>query len=317
MSATSLAALLAQLRDGAWLELDDRAVTTLLETGLELQFDSDGRCRWRNPVELLDAGRIRTCLSDAVDARVLSLDVHLVTASTNSALRRRAAPRPGKTRICLAEYQSAGRGRRGRQWVAPLASSLCLSLAWSFDTAPRMVSAMSLAVGVAVVRALRRLDLLEVGLKWPNDLVVGGSKLGGILIDAWHGSDGRASLVAGIGLNLHVTEAQAKAVAATPGLPPAALADIDPVGAARRNGLAALLIDEIVDMLDACARDATVWREDWQRFDTLAGMSVEVTTGDQSFVGRAMGVDEVGALQVEAGGQTRQFIAGDVTVRPS
>ena len=318
MSAGPLESLLAQLRDGLSVQLDDQAMALLRKSGVALQTDDEGHSRWQHPVALLDPGRIREQLSDDVEATVLSLDVHLVADSTNSVLCRRAAPPPGKTRICLAEYQHAGRGRRGRNWVAPFGSSLCLSLAWSFETAPPMMSAMSLAVGVAAVKALRRLDLLEVALKWPNDLVVERAKLGGILIDAWHDSAGRTSIVAGLGLNLHLTQAQTETIAATAGLAPVALADIDPVAARRRDGLAALLIDEIVHMLQACAADGPdVWRADWQRFDALAGMSVEVSSAGGRFAGRAMGVDEAGALTVAAGDQTRQFVSGDVSVRES
>ena len=318
MNNLALEELLAQLRDGVSVHLDGQATALLRKSGVVLLTDDEGRSRWQHPVTLLDAGRIREQLSDDVEATVLSLDVHLVTDSTNTLLCRRASPPPGKTRICLAEYQRAGRGRRGREWVAPFGSSLCLSLAWSFGTAPPMLSAMGLAVGVAAVRALRRLDLLEVALKWPNDLVMDGAKLGGILIDAWHGSDGRTSIVAGLGLNLHLTRQQTEAIAATAGLAPVALADIDPVVAKRRDGLAALLIDEIVRMLQACAHDGPdAWRADWERFDALAGVSVEVTSASGRFAGRAMGVDEAGALIVAAGDETRRFVSGDVSVRES
>ena len=132
------------------------------------------------------------------------LDVLLTVDSTNryvAELRRQAARHFA---VCVAEVQNAGRGRRGRSWVAPFGSGICMSVGWQFAEAPPTFSALSLAVGVAVVKAFRRLGIQGVGLKWPNDLQWQDRKLGGILIEMRGESAGPAQVIIGIGINMHM-----------------------------------------------------------------------------------------------------------------
>ena len=115
---------------------------------------------------------------------------------------------------CLAEFQSAGRGRRGRRWVAPFASGLCLSVGWSYRDAPAALVALSLAAGVAVLRALGRLGIAGLALKWPNDIVRDDSKLGGILIDLRGEAAGPAYVVVGVGVNVRLPASARERLAA-------------------------------------------------------------------------------------------------------
>ncbi len=105
-------------------------------------------------------------------------------------------------RACIAEYQTAGRGRRGRRWSTPLGAGLCLSVGWQFADAPAELSALTLAVGVVVRRALARVAGVEIALKWPNDLVWDERKLGGILLELTAEGQGGCHVVAGIGINV-------------------------------------------------------------------------------------------------------------------
>ena len=123
-----------------------------------------------------------------------------------SPARGHATCRAGRFDACLAEFQSAGRGRRGRRWLAPFASGLCLSVNWNFRDAPAALGALSLAIGVAILRALRRHRVHGLALKWPNDIVHGRRKLGGILIDMRGEAAGPAYVVVGCGINVRLPQ---------------------------------------------------------------------------------------------------------------
>ena len=116
--------------------------------------------------------------------------------------RASSPPAVGMWRGALAEYQTGGRGRRGRRWVSPFGTGLCLSISWCFASAPRDLPALSLAAGVGVTRALAAAGAAGITLKWPNDIMLTGRKLGGILVDVDGDSHGPLRAVVGVGLNL-------------------------------------------------------------------------------------------------------------------
>src|SRR5690606_15933943 len=114
-------------------------------------------------------------------------------------------PAPGGTlAACIAEYQTGGRGRRGRSWRMPLGAGLCLSLGWQFERIPPELAALTLAVGVVVRRVLAETAAIELRLKWPNDLVWDERKLGGILLEMSAEAHGGCHVVIGVGLNVDV-----------------------------------------------------------------------------------------------------------------
>src|SRR5262249_24111889 len=152
--------------------------------------------------EPLDAGRIRSALSDRARRCVRTVETAWAVGSTNTLLMERANPPVGASEALLAEYQNAGRGRRGRSWIAPPGGGSCLSLRWVFREVPRHLGALGLVDGVCALRTLTGLDIEGLRLKWPNDLLAGERKLGGILIELRAESAGPAYVVIGIGLNV-------------------------------------------------------------------------------------------------------------------
>ena len=139
--------------------------------------------RLSQPVESLSRSRIEKNFLAHTRARVRKLEVLAEVESTNTRLFAVTDLPMDRADVCIAEFQSAGRGRRGRSWTAPYGSGVCLSLSWQFPETPRQIGALSLATGVGVLRALREQGVGAIGLKWPNDILSGGSKLGGILIE--------------------------------------------------------------------------------------------------------------------------------------
>ena len=268
----------------------------------------------------LDATRIRDLLAHPSRERLRNADVAWSLASTNSALlargepHARSVPPPGGFDFLAAEHQTAGRGRRARAWIAPPGGALCMSLGWSFAGLPSGVSALSLAVGVCVRRALSNMTVRPITLKWPNDLQVEGHKLGGILIELRAEAAGPAYAVIGIGINCALGTALTHRVRDS-GTEPIDLASLGVVPC-DRNWLAAALIDELVRGVLAFERDGFApFASEWASADALAGRMVNVHMPGSDLVGRASGVAADGTLRVDCDGEMRQFHTGEVSVR--
>jgi len=271
---------------------------------------------YRLPVvaEPLDGGRIRALLGEGVRERIRRLDTVWTVGSTNTVLLERANPPVGSSEALLAEYQTAGRGRRGRNWVAPPGGSICLSVSWMFGEVPRDLSALGLVVGVCALRALSHLGVDRVRLKWPNDLLVEDRKLGGILIELRAESSGPACVVIGIGLNVALGASLLEKVAAM-GLAPVDLAAAG-LKERARNAVAAGLISSFVRGLLEFERDGLKpFVREWMEADALRGRPVTVTGAETSAKGVARGIDLDGALLVETPQGLMRFISGDVSVR--
>jgi BirA family biotin operon repressor/biotin-[acetyl-CoA-carboxylase] ligase len=309
-SGEELAARLAVSRAAVWKRLQQLEAWDLATEALP------GRgYRLAAPLDLLDAEDIRKRLPRDVCARLRRLEVHESLESTSDRLLAVDDLQPGQFDACLAEFQSAGRGRRGRRWVAPFASGLCLSVGWGYRDAPAALSALSLAAGVAVLRALARLDIGGLKLKWPNDIVRADSKLGGILIDLRGEAAGPAYVVVGIGINVRLP-ASARERLAAEGVDAVDLAALGTPPA--RNALAAALIAELSAALDEYgARGLAAFAEEWRAADALAGRPVAVMHGGETRLGRARGVDADGALLLEVDGVSRRIVSGEVSVRPA
>ncbi|WP_440224074.1 biotin--[acetyl-CoA-carboxylase] ligase [Dokdonella sp. MW10] len=262
------------------------------------------------PLDLLDVAAIRDALPRAHAERLVDLEVHWQIASTNSALLASAADMRAPLAACLAEVQSGGRGRHGRAWFTPLGGGIALSLRRRFEAGMATLGGLSLATGVAVVDALADLGADGVGLKWPNDLVAGGRKLGGILIELGGDALGPCHAVIGLGLNVRLPGD----VAAGIGQP---VTDLAALGVTpTRNALAAAVLARLVAALDTFeARGFEAFAEAFARHDVLRGRRVAVTRGAQVREGDAVGVDERGILRVrDAEGEFR-VDSGEVSVR--
>src|SRR5262249_18332988 len=149
-----------------------KAVAALRELGATLHAVRNRGYRLAQGGEPLDPMKIREQLPREVRDHVASVEAVWTIASTNSELLARANPKAGTSEVLLAEFQSAGRGRRGRAWLAPPGGAICLSLSWTFAEVPQQLSALGLVIGVCAVRALTELRVEGVALKWPNDLLI-------------------------------------------------------------------------------------------------------------------------------------------------
>ncbi len=307
-SGEELARSLGVTRSAVW-----KAAGELRERGATLHAVRNRGYRIPQRSDPLDAAKIRERLAREVRERVVSIENTWSIASTNSALLERANPQSGQSEVLLAEYQSAGRGRRGRAWLAPPGGAVCLSLSWTFREVPRDLGALGLVIGVCALRALHEHGLAGASLKWPNDVLIGEKKLGGVLIELRAESTGPACVVIGIGLNvcLGATLLQRIAESGT------AATDLASVGiSASRNAVAASLISACIHGLSGFEREGLKpFIEEWRTADALRGRAVNVSAAAGNARGIARGIDVHGALVVETPQGVRRFISGDVTVR--
>ncbi len=309
-SGESLAESAGVTRSAVW-----KAIEALRELGVEIDAVTHRGYRLRHASAALDAAAIGAALDPPARAALRRLEVEWSLPSSNAALLAREPPPPGACDVLLVEHQSAGRGRRGRSWLAPLGGSLALSIGASFDPLPRELSSLSLAVGLCVRRALLARGARDLALKWPNDLLAGGDKLGGILIELRAESGGPAYVVIGIGLNLRLAAGARDAVAAT-GTRAADLAGAggDP---ADRNAIAAAVIGECLHGIERFAREGfAVFAAEWAAADALQGRAVRVLAGNTEQHGIARGIDPGGALRLELpDGRVVAVVSGEVSVR--
>jgi len=308
-SGEELAASLAISRAAVWKQLQQ-----LGEWGVGLDALAGQGYRLSAPLDLLDAGAIRAALPQWSAGRLRRLEVHEELDSTSDRLLAVKDLPAGRFDACLAEFQRAGRGRRGRRWLAPFASGLCLSVNWTFRDAPAALGALSLAAGVAVMRALHRLGFHGLALKWPNDIVHGGKKLGGILIDLRGEAAGPAYVVVGVGINLRLPAAVKEALAAE-GLEASDLAEIGSLPG-RSLAVSALINELALALEEFGARGMSAFADEWRGADALANRPVRVLQGERTLEGLARGVDADGALLLDAGDGRQRILSGEVSVRP-
>jgi BirA family biotin operon repressor/biotin-[acetyl-CoA-carboxylase] ligase len=311
-----------RLRSGEWLakELEVsraavwKGVQRLRALSVEVQaLPRRGYCL-ANPVELLDARRIDAELNPRRKEKIRHLELKFEVDSTNTRLLDAEPPPPGSADVCLCELQHAGRGRRGRRWIAPFGAGLAMSVAWTFSDGARTLPALSLAVGVAVSRALRRAGALGVTLKWPNDIWFQDRKIGGVLIELRAEASGPAHVVIGVGINVSLPAAIRLEIEAG-GVRVAAAADAC-AAPPSRNLLAGAILDELLSMLEQFEHEGfAAFRDEWTALDALSGRPARVLLADSIVSGIARGVDHEGALLLDTGERLQRFVSGEASLR--
>lgn len=281
-------------------------------TGLEVDTGPHGY-RLRRPLRPLDPDRVRAGLPAAARRRIGTLEFHWRLDSTSSELARRSAKLPDRSFV-FAEWQSAGRGRRGRTWRSPPATNLQLSCLKRFARGYGVLSGLSLAAGIAAARALADCGVRDIALKWPNDLVHGDAKLGGVLVELGGDPAGACHAIVGVGINVYLPQPVRKAL----DRPCTDLDSLRGTAAPSRDALAAALVTRLVEALDAFDQSGfAAFAEAWAERDALAGRTVHVDGARGAFDGVAAGVDEHGALKVRDAGAVRRVDSAEVTVRPA
>ena len=260
----------------------------------------------------LDASRIRRSLMRHSAPYLDRIEVLPRIDSTNTYLKDQPAPPPGQFRIAIAEHQTAGRGRHDRQWISSPGGSLCLSLAYQFEHTPLELPALTLALGVGIAGALAEMGVADVALKWPNDVLVGDAKLGGILTETLFRGPVGATVITGVGLNIDL-HASAEAIE------PSAWADSatslqqvmnePPL----REELSEIVIESLMTTFKTFEKQGyEAFAERFDAYDWLRNKAISVATPDGPIRGIAAGVSDGGALLVETKSGLREVHTGSI-----
>lgn len=305
-SGEAIAQSLGCSRTAVW-----KHVEALRGRGVHIEATAGRGYRMPEALELLDADAIRNSVSPDAANALCDLHVLDVTDSTNDRmLALTAAERHGV--VILAEHQTAGRGRRGRSWVSPYARNLYLSLGWTFDTGAAELGCLPLVVALAACKALDRAGLEGHQVKWPNDLLLDGRKLGGCLVEIQGDASGPCFAVVGVGLNIRMPRETAETTAIDQ--PWIDLSEALP--AVSRNRLAAGLANELLLGLERFAGEGFgPLQADWSRRDALAGKEVTLQLASGVRRGRALGVSPSGALRLQSDSGIAEYTAGEVSIR--
>jgi BirA family biotin operon repressor/biotin-[acetyl-CoA-carboxylase] ligase len=263
--------------------------------------------RLQDAIELLDKERIQAALTQRLDILEVLLDV----GSTNTYLFERASDHMGKRYAVLAEKQVGGRGRRGRQWVSPFGKNIYLSLLVSFAGGMAALEGLSLMTAIAVEKALAKLGIEGIGLKWPNDVYADGKKLAGILLEVTGEYSSHCQVVIGIGLNLALSSSDAESIEQ----PWAELRTLKP--GLSRNDVAATILDELLLLVDEFQRNGFApYQQYWSERDIYHQQEVRIISAANEKRGKVKGVNRKGELMLHTEHGIDIINAGEISVRP-
>ncbi len=309
-SGQSLGERLGISRAAVW-----KQVRRLAELGVEVDAVRGRGYRMAGRVRLLDAKRILALSGEAGSLFSGHFIVLFSTDSTNAEAMRRIQA-GARHCVIMAEHQSGGRGRRGKSWVSPLGHNLYFSMVWPFQQGVAALEGLSLVCGLAVAAAVGRVSG-QVSLKWPNDVLLDGRKLAGVLLEVQGDMEGACRVVVGVGVNTWMPVAAAGRI----DQPFSMLGTADGEGCVDRDQLAADLVRELVWRLQRFERTGFgAFREEWMERDHYIGQPVSVGHGpDDGLTGIVAGVDDAGRLQLRLGnGRIRTLTGGEMfpSIRP-
>lgn len=306
-SGTDIGKRLGISRAAVW-----KGIKTLCALGLDIHRVSGRGYKLATPVAPLDADAILAVLAEKAVRVPGTLTVLEETDSTNRFFLKQA-PSLASGSACFAEVQRQGRGRRGRSWQATPYRNIVMSFAWRFDAGPGLVAGLSLAAGLAVLRALNEYGVPDLGLKWPNDVLARGHKIAGLLADVQGEAAGPCLVILGVGINVHLADGEAERID-QPWVDAQSLLG----RAVDRNRLAGLVLAQLIRACDTYARAGLgAFRDDWQRHHIYHQQPVRLLLADEVRQGIVDGIDDAGGLWLRAHDGTRRlFHSGEISLRP-
>ena len=306
VSGEQVSAALGISRAAVW-----KRVEKLRAQGFDIR--SAGRSGYRLlPLpDALDAAALSALLDTAWAGRALALLP--IVDSTNAEARRRALEGAPHGLLVAADQQTAGRGRRGRGWLSAPGMGLWMTLLLRPQAQAEQIPCLTLLIALAAARACQAVSGAPVRIKWPNDLVVHGRKLCGILLEMAADLDGVQWVAAGVGINLRQQPEDFPEALRGTAISLAQCMDAPPPRAA----LAAAFLREVEALYDAWAAHGMAGiRQPYLAASATLGQPVRVEALDEAFTGTAEALDDTGALLVrQADGTLRRVLAADVSVR--
>ncbi|PZL85111.1 biotin--[acetyl-CoA-carboxylase] synthetase [Pantoea sp. ARC270] len=282
----------------------NKHIQTLKSWGLDVYTVTGKGYSLPAPIQLLD--------EQAILAQVEQGNVSVIPVidSTNQYLLERMHDMPSGA-ACIAEYQQAGRGRRGRQWFSPFGANLYMSMYWRLEQGPAAAMGLSLVIGIIMAETLRSLGADEVRVKWPNDIYLNDRKLAGILVELTGKTGDAAQIVIGAGINLAMQTADASQINQ-------GWINLQEAGVTvNRNELAARLINRLREALPLFEQEGLApFVARWAALDNFINRPVKLLIGEREVHGIARGVDSQGGLLLEQDGEIKAWVGGEISLRP-
>lgn len=263
------------------------------------------------PIEWLNKEQIWSKISPSIQQHIYSFDVPQFVSSTNDVVAENLAQQNQSGIVCITEMQGAGRGRRGREWLSPPAGNFYGSIGWVFNDGFGVIEGLSLAVGVAIIKAMESVGAGDLQLKWPNDVLHQGRKLAGILIEMTGEIGGACQVVVGVGVNLQLPETIKQQITQP-------VTDLYSIcgHTVDRQKITAAIISELISLLsDYDKTGFSKWQNDWLSYDAFKNQPVSIVGMQEPVHGIAKGVDEHGNLLLEVEGEMMKIYGGEVSLR--
>ena len=314
-SGEMLANTLQVSRTSIW-----KMISRIHDLGLELHSVKGKGYKLSEPLDLFDHESILKNIPADLRVKIQDIKIFQSLDSTSSytmeLLRSRELNLEGnRLFVCLAEQQTAGRGRRGRPWISPFGHNLYFTVAREFNTGLSELEGLSLVIALAIVRVLERNKVHGLGIKWPNDILWQEKKLAGILLEITGDPTGLSQVLIGIGLNINANP-QSMFNVDQPWV------DIKTISGSvpDRNKLIAEILAEMIKMIDEFEAGGFVaFKDEWEDFDALKGRQVELkthTNQPSGILGKVMGVNKQGALLLQTKEGIETFHGGELSPRP-
>ncbi|MBK0035631.1 bifunctional biotin--[acetyl-CoA-carboxylase] ligase/biotin operon repressor BirA [Erwinia sp. S43] len=282
----------------------NKHIQTLKEWGIDVFTVTGKGYSLSSSMQLLNEDEINAQLDNGRLAVIPVID------STNQYLLDRM-DRLQSGDACVAEYQQAGRGRRGRQWISPFGVNLYLSMYWRLEQGPAAAMGLSLVIGIVLAEALQELGAANVRVKWPNDIYLEDRKLAGILVELTGKTGDAAQIVIGAGINLGMRAPAAEAINQ-------GWINLQEAGVTvNRNALSARIVNKLRSALAQFEQDGlTPFVGRWARLDNFIDRPVKLLIGDREIFGIARGIDQQGGLILEQDGVKKSWVGGEISLRP-
>ncbi|GAA5132827.1 bifunctional biotin--[acetyl-CoA-carboxylase] ligase/biotin operon repressor BirA [Thalassotalea piscium] len=286
-----------------------KQIASLNEIGFDIFSVTGKGYRLAQPIALVDKTKVLAALS--TKALASKVEVHCLIDSTNNFLLRRLPDHIKQGQVCIAEHQSAGRGRRGKEWVSPFGSHVYMSMYWYLEQGMSAAMGLSVVAAIAISDAIESLYQIKVQLKWPNDIYINEKKLAGILIDLEGQALEPSHCVIGLGVNVSMPEqASSKIDQPWTDLQTHVSTPVD------RNILIAEIISKLTERLHEHQEHGIVKMLDqWFKLDLYLNKPVKLVAGEKVTYGLCRGINTQGALLLEVERQIKPVYGGEVSLR--
>ena len=289
-----------------------RMINDLMKMGLEIESMRAKGYRLVHELDLLSSKKIEKYISRRFLKEISHFDVFDEVDSTNDYLMRLASSDNQKIRLCFTEYQSHGKGRRGRAWCSPYGANLYLSILFPFNKDLMSLSGLSLSMAVTIANFLKEIGVEKnIGVKWPNDILWKNKKLAGVLVEVRSEAFNENQVVVGIGLNISMPKKFAETIDQK-------WSDLETIlkGEHKRNKIAGVLANRILENFFIFQeKGLSAFTKQWKEFDILQNKTVVLKTGVEKIRGTARGIDKQGHFVLEkSDGKKQSFSAGEVTI---